>query len=186
MANVEGRATAITVMTPIKPMRTPLNRLVFWIGAHFKPLMKKLQQLSFIHYARWTIVREIPYNGPPQERERLNYDYLFFESNFNGTWDEYIDAFSEVVPARMKAIWGTSFGFPGPTPVGPFKRYIHKNDYPVQHFYSAYPQATTTEVVSALAVRDRFAPLRRDAAGMSPEEFDAAWVDFLTEIQHDL
>jgi hypothetical protein len=44
------------------------------------------------------------------EGERLHHAYLFFESNFNGTWDQYIDAFSEVVAFRMKAIysWATS------------------------------------------------------------------------------
>src|SRR3954466_5230275 len=149
MSDLQGKARPLTVMPPIKPLRTPLNRLVFWIGAHFKPLMKKLRQLSFIHYARWTIVTEIPYNGPPQEKERLNYDYLFFESNFNGTWDEYIDAFSEVVPTRMKGIWGTSYGFPGPLPVEHFKAYIRRNEYVANHYWSAYPGASTTEIVSA-------------------------------------
>src|SRR3954471_6663079 len=180
MANVEGKATAITVMTPIKPMRTPLNRLVFWIGAHFKPLMKKLQQLSFIHYARWTIVREIPYNGPPQERERLNYDYLFFESNFNGTWDEYIDAFSEVVPARMKAVWGSSYGFPGPIPVEPFKAYIRRNEYIANHYWSAYPGASTTEIIAAQRVAAALEGFNQRSDGLTPDAFAAAFAGFLT------
>lgn len=116
MASADGKATAMTVMTPVRRGWTLWLRVVFWIGRHYKPLMEKLERLSFIHYARWAIVKRIPYNGPPQEPERLRYRYLLFESNFNGTWDEYIDAFSQIVPRRMKAIWASSYGFPGPLP----------------------------------------------------------------------
>jgi hypothetical protein len=184
---VDGRATAITVLTPIKPGGTILERLVFFLAEHVELLNRALAQLSFIHYARWTILTGFPYNGPPQKREKLHYDYLFFETNFNGTWDEYIDAFSEVVPSRMKAIWGTSFGFPGPKPVGPFKAYIHANDLPIAHYYGAYPQATTKMVVSALSVRERFGEFQAEIAGIDDADaFRAAYQKFLTDIQHDI
>lgn len=184
---IDGRATAITVLTPIKPGGTPLERVVLFLGEHVKMLNQALAELSFIHYARWTIITGLPFNGAPQRQEKLHYDYLFFETNFNGTWDEYIDAFSEVVPERMKAIWGTSFGFPGPEPVGPFKSYIHANDLPIAHYYCAYPNATTKMVLSALSVRTAFDRFQDTAATINdPDEFFAAYVAFLTSIQHDL
>lgn len=184
---VAGRATGITVLTPIKPGWTPVVRLVLFIGRNVPILNRALEQLSFIQYARWSVITGVPYNGAPSEYERLRYDYLFFETNFDGTWDEYIDAFAEVIPERMSAIWGSSFGFPGPRPVGPFKDYIHRNDLPVSHYYAACPQATTKMVLSALTVRDRFAKFRTQAARLSdPEDFKAAYQSFLTDIQHHL
>lgn len=184
--NTEGRATAITVVTPLRPFATPLLHAVFWLAGHVPGAKRKLEKLSFIHYARWSVLSAVADNGPPQRPVRLRNRYLFFESNFNGTWDEYIDAFSEVVPWRMRAIWGTSYGFPGPRPVGPFKDYIRANDLPVLHYYSAYPEATTTQVRAALRVRDRLEPLRAAAPGLSPERFQARWQAFLTDVQHDL
>ena len=74
----------------------------------------RLAQLSFIHFARWTLVRRVPYNRPPQPARRLHYAHLFFESNFNGGWEEYIDAFSYVLGFGMWCAWGSSYGFPGP------------------------------------------------------------------------
>lgn len=184
---VAGRTTGITVLTPIKPGWTPLVRLVLFVGKNVTFLNRALTELSFIQYARWSVITDIPYNGKPQRRERLHYDYLFFETNFDGTWDEYIDAFAEVIPERMSAIWGTSFGFPGPRPVGPFKDYIHHNDLPVSHYYAACPEATTKTVLSALAVRDRFVAFSAQAAALSdPEEFRAAYQSFLTDVQHHL
>jgi hypothetical protein len=180
VANVEGRATAITVLTPVKPVGRLLLPIVFWVGRHATWTLKKLHMLSFIHFARWIVVPRFP------DGERLRYRYLFFESNFNGLWDQYIDAFSEVVPARMKGIWGTSYGFPGPIPVEPFKRYIRANEYIANHYWSAYPGATTTEIISAKRVAAALDDLRRRAPGMDPAAFKAAYEQMLTSVQGDL
>lgn len=183
MANVDGRATAITVLTPVWPGASLWLKLLFFAGRHLEFTLKKLETLSFIHYARWTIVSRFPDGG---RGERLRYTYLFFESNFNGTWEEYIDAFSEVVPWRMRAIWFTSFGFPGPLPVGPFKEYIRKNEYVANHYWSAYPAASTTEVISAGRVAAALDELHGRAAGMEPAQFRAEYDRLLAGLQHDL
>jgi hypothetical protein len=183
VANVEGKATAITVLTPVKRGGPLLLSLVFWAGRNVKPTLKKLETLSFIHYARWAVIDEFP-DG--EGGGRLNHTYLLFESNFNGTWDQYIDAFSEVVALRMKAIWGTSYGFPGPLPVEPFKQYIRRNEFVANHYWSAYPGATTTEIVSAGRVEAALAGLRECAGELEPEAFKALYESFLTEMQRDL
>jgi hypothetical protein len=183
MANVEGRATAITVLTPFKPTGRLLLPIVFWIARNVTATLKKLQMLSFIHYARWVVVKRFPDGG---RGERLNNPYLLFESNFNGSWDQYIDAFSEVVPTRMKGIWGTSYGFPGPIPVEPFKDYIRRNEYVANHYYNAYPGATTTEVISAARVAEAVRALRARATTLAPDDFKVAYEEMLTAIQHDL
>jgi len=84
---------------------------------------KKLRALSFIHAARWTIVERVP-GGP-----RLGSPLLLFESNFNGDWATYIDAFAYVIPERMAGVWATSWGWPGAQPAGPFKAYIRRNEH---------------------------------------------------------
>jgi hypothetical protein len=183
VANVEGKATAITVLTPTSWEGPYLLSVVFWAGRNVKSTLKKLEQLSFIHYARWAVIEKFPDGG---DGERLNHSYLFFESNFNGTWDQYIDAFSEVVAFRMKSIWGTSLGFPGPQPVSPFKDYIRRNEYVANHYWSAYPGATTTEIVSAGRVEPALAKLRKASARLDPDAFKAAYESMLTQLQGDL
>lgn len=183
MANVEGKATAITVVTPVRPWGKLWLPLLFGSGRRFTFALKKLLQLSFIHYARWAIVPDFPDDA---KGEKLKHGYLFFESNFNGLWDEYIDAFSQVVPQRMSAIWGSSYGFPGPRPVGPFKAYIRHNEYVANHYWSAYPGAATTEITSAERVDAAVAELRARADGLSPAQFKAAYDELLTKVQADL
>jgi hypothetical protein len=183
VANIDGKATAITVLTPLKPTGRLRLALVFLVGRHVTATLRKLQMLSFIHYARWAIVERFPDGG---DGEKLHHSYLFFESNFNGTWDQYIDAFSEVVPLRMKAIWGTSYGFPGPIPVDPFKAYIRRNEFVANHYWSAYPEASTTEVISAARVAAALDGFRRESASLHGDEFAAAYGRFLTRVQRDL
>ena len=113
-------------------------------GRNIRATLKKLTYSSFIHYARWAVIGVSPM-GCRREAEP---QYLLFESNFNGTWDQYIDAFSEVVPFRMKAIWGTSTASRDRTRRGvqglhPPQRVI------ANHYCSAYPGATTSEISSA-------------------------------------
>lgn len=183
MANVEGKATAITVITPLRPWGRIVLAVVFWAGRHLTFTLAKLETLSFIHYARWAVISRFPDGGGG---ERLGHSYLFFESNFNGTWDQYIDAFSEVVPLRMRAIWGTSYGFPGPLPVEMFKAYIRGNEFVANHYWSAYPGAATTEIIAAGRVAAALDGLRARAASLEPAAFEIAYRELLTKVQGDL
>lgn len=183
MASIEGKATAITVITPLKRRGPLVLRLVFWMGRNMAWTLRKLEMLSFIHYARWAVVKRFPDGA---RGERLSHSYLVFESNFNDSWDQYIDAFSEVVALRMKSIWGTSLGFPGPHPVAPFKDYIRRNELVANHYFSAYPGATTTEIISAARVQAAIEDFARTSAGLDPESFRAAYESLLTRIQGDL
>jgi hypothetical protein len=181
--NVDGRAQAITVLTPIRHGWWIWLRVLFWVLGHVPSLAEPLARLSFIHYAHWAIVAGIPFNGGPSVRERLHYKYLLFESNFNGSWDQYIEAFSEVVGQRMTAIWGSSFGFPGPIPVEPFKAYIRRNEFVANYYWSAYPKATTTIVLQALELKERLALFQERSLSMSAVDFGEAYDKLLTDVQ---
>jgi hypothetical protein len=181
--NVYGRARAITVMSPIKPGWTLFLRVLLWLFQTFPRLSEPLVRLSFIHFAHWNIVTRIPENGPPQAPERLNYHYSLFLSNFNGSWDDYIDAFSRNLTLQMKLLWGSSYGFPGPQPVDRFEAYIRRNEYVTSYYWSAYPRSSTTMILDALQLEPRFRAFLRETEALGPEEFKQAYDLFLTDVQ---
>jgi len=181
--NLYGRARAISVMSPIKPGGTEFLRGLLWLFQTFPKLSEPLVRLSFIHFAQWNIVPRIPENGPPQEPEELNYDYSLFLSNFNGSWDDYIDAFSRNLTLQMRLLWESSYGFPGPRPVGPFEAYIQRNEFVASYYWSAYPQASTTMILDALALEERLTAFLQTSESLGPEAFHAAYEEFLTEVQ---
>jgi hypothetical protein len=178
--NRAGRATALTTMTPLPRIWSPPVKLVLKVKSWAGP-DKTLRRLSFIHAAHWVMIDRFP-----GEKQRSRYSYLLFISNFNGSWFDYIDVFSRAVPAKMALLWGSSYGFPGAAPPRPFTRYIRANDRPVEHYYSAYPGATTTEIASALRVSDQFEADLATAADLDNHELTQAWRRFLTAVQRDL
>jgi hypothetical protein len=181
--NVDGQAIAITVFSTIKWWGRLFLPVLFLVTRKFPKLTETLRQLSFIHFARWSIIRRIPYNGPPQRKGRLRYPHMYFESNFNGGWEEYIDAFSHILTRGMTAFWGSSYGFPKPLPTAPFKTYIQVNETEADHYYSAYPDATSTMIQRALALDAKLEPLRRDAERMDPDAFASAYRALLCDVQ---
>ena len=175
-----GRARALTVISPLPRAWSPLLKLALWWKSRQGP-DPDLQRLSLIHVAHWVVLDRFP--GEPKRRK---YAYLLFVSNFNGSWREYIDAFATAIPLRMAVLWGTSYGFPGAQPPAPFVNYIERNQLTPNHFYAAYPQASATEVASALRVHDRFHRDVVPATALDEERFAAEWRRFLTDVQRDL
>jgi hypothetical protein len=184
--NHDGQAIAITVFSTIRVPGRVFLPVLFFVTRTFPKLTVTLRRLSFIHFARWAIIRRLPYNGPPQRKGRLRYPHMYFESNFNGGWEEYIDAFSHILTSGMTAFWGTSYGFPKPLPTAPFKAYIQANETEVDHYYSAYPDATSTMIQRALELDAKLTPLQRNAERMDPDVFAAAYRAFLADAQNAL
>jgi hypothetical protein len=174
--NVDGQAICITVFSAVKWWGRLWLPLVFLYARLVPSGHSTLAKLSFIHFARWTLVRRL-------SGQRLRHPQLFFESNFNGGWQEYIDAFSHILTRGMTLFWGSSYGFPKPLPTGQFKRYIQRHELVASHFYSAYPEVTTTIVLSALDLDRELRAFRERTSGMPADAFARAWRDFLTQVQ---
>ena len=186
--NVNGKAYAINVITPIKPWTTFLQKLIFWYVGVRPSTATRLVKLSFIHFARWVIVEknQFPHLGEGQPEEDLNYDYLLFNSNFNGTWSQYIDAFSDVLPSGLNLIWNWSVKFPGSRPGTSFKQYIRHNQVDTEYYYVAYPGATINDVKSARIVSDGVEELARKVENCSAEEFERQYNRMLLNVQKNL
>ena len=136
-----------------------------WIGLkvtrHLPFMARHILQFNFIKFVRWTVV-------PGLDGEKLHYPYLFFESNFDGPWQHYIDAFAYVIPRDIWVTWGRGPGFPAPPPAEPLKAWIAMNSMEGGTYYCAHADSSTREVNNAIAVRARFEALRRDAARHGP------------------
>ena len=183
--NVIGRMTGLTLFTPVRPQWLAVLKTGFWLGKYVPLAQKHILQFDFIHFVRWTIVRDLPHPDPAK-RTRLNYSYLFFESNFDGPWQHYIDAFAYVIPKDIRFVWGRGVQFPAPAAGRAAEGVDRAQQHGGRHYYCAYPHASTRMVKSALEVREAFQKLVADAERQSPEEFKAAYERFLADHQAHL
>jgi hypothetical protein len=188
VTNINGKAYAMNAITPMKPWKTPILKLVFFLLGAIKPLQNDLKNLSFIHFARWVVVgrHQFPRLSDQQPKEELRYDYLLFFSNFNGTWNQYIDAFSAVLSKGLNLIWRWSEKFPGSVPVTLFKEYIARVQFDTDYYYTAYPHATANDLKSAHIVQSSFESLSAIAEQSNPQQFADAYLRFVLQVQAHL
>ena len=188
MSNINGKVYAMNAITPMKPWKTWILRGFFLVLGAVKPLQADLINLSFIEFARWVIIprRKLPFLGDGQKPEDLQYDYLLFFSNFNGTWNQYIDAFSAVLSKGLNAIWRWSEKFPGSVPVTPFKEYIARLQFDTDYYYTSYPHATANDLKSAHIVQSALDGFAQKSAGLSPQQFRDEYLRFVIEVQAHL
>ena len=143
--------TEMTLITKIIPEKLPVLRQVLAvIGDPNRPSL--IKQIGTIHFARWVIID--------------NDTRLLFDSNFDGSWDQYLDDFvdNEALRAGLDRIWGCCEGYPekGAIDRTNFKAWVRSHQTPAALFYSAYPENTCKDVLRAIGVRDKFVSLLGD------------------------
>jgi hypothetical protein len=186
MSNVAGKAYGMNVVTPMRPCLTWINRL-FFMGARVIPdKLGGLLGLSLIHFARWVIIKRNQWPDLGQGKQRLQNDYMLFCSNFNGTWDQYIDAFSDGIPGGLDLLWYSSTRYPHSIPITPFKDYIRANQIDTDYYYNPVPGAAQRDVKAALRVRRAILDLAGQHGSLDPAKFQKLYVTTLIGIQNDL
>lgn len=191
MSNIAGKAYAMNLMTPIVRRRVWINRFIFWLAGlqiFQKAAFGGLITLSLIHYARWVIVRskQFPHLGPDQPKEELKYAYMFFFSNFNGSWTQYVDSFSMSIPGGLDLLWRKNVGWPNSVPETPFNEYVTKNQIWTNHYYNAYPMSSSNDVKSAQKVKKGLIELTKGLQNTSASEFKVKYNQALLSLQDDI
>jgi hypothetical protein len=94
--------------------------------------------ISTIHFVRWLVI---------DEGRRL-----MLVSDYDGSWESYIDEFAEMILSGLEAIWETAEGFPpgGARDLPAFKQFLRGGQVPSEVFFSAYPAETVLNIVSDL------------------------------------
>jgi hypothetical protein len=186
MSNVAGKAYGMNVITPMRPWKTWINRLLFMVSRTQPAQLGGLLGLSIIHFARWVIIKRDQWPDLGQGRPKLQNDYMLFVSNFNGTWDQYIDAFSDGIPNGLDLFWYSSTKYPGSIPITPFKEYIRANQIDCDYYYNATPGAAQRDIKAALRVWGALDGLAAEHGRMTPEAFAKAYRQALVSVQNDL
>jgi hypothetical protein len=179
------RATPLTVLSPIPwwwaiwiRVSWPVARIGSWVT-------RPLRKLSFIHFARWALIARWPVDRQTR-RDRAAPRSMIFLTSFDGSDIQYIEAFVRVVPGRINGLYRGATGFPGSKRFGPVARYIDEHSHPVDHFWMAYPEASTTMVTQALLLVPAYSCFASRVEGADAETFAREWRHFLTRVQRFL
>jgi hypothetical protein len=188
MSNIAGKAYAMNVITPIRWYTAWFNKLIFWAALKIPSTLKGLITLSLIHYARWVIIgrNQFPHLDPSQPKEDLKYSYMLFFSNFNGSWDQYVDSFTFAIPGGLDMFWKWNIRYPKSVALTPFHNYIRYNQIETIHYYNAYPLAASNDIKSGRIVKEKLMAFDRLEADGDDAAFQKRYRTLLRELQHDL
>lgn len=188
MSNSAGKAYAMNVITPIPWWRALWQTVIFNAVAYLPCFLKGLINLSLIHYARWTLIsrKSFPHLSKSQPKEDLHYSYMMFESNFNGSWDQYIDSFSFAIPSGLDLFWKYNVGYPKSIPLHDFYNYIRFNQLETDHYFNAYPCASANDVKSAISLFDNLKAFTDTNMQLDDDKFFDVYNEFLNDNQHFL
>lgn len=187
MSNVAGKAYCLNVLTPTTRWHGRIKSFIFILVRAFPILLAGLRGLSVIHFARWVIIRRKQWpRFDGHKSPNLYYDYTLFCSNFNGTWDQYIDAFSDGIPYMLDLAWFRDFGYPGSIPLTRFQRYIRHNQIYTEYYYNATPGAAQRDICASLRVFRAVRALAKIRHELDPVTFRREYLRMLAQVQNDL
>ncbi len=129
----------LTLLTGVEPGQVRRLRAVLSaVDALAKRLSPpgSLTGIRTIHFVRWVVM---------DEGRRL-----LMLSDYDGSWENYIDEFAEMILSGLDAIWGGATGSPpdGARDLPAFKDFLRTHQVPTPVFYSAYPTTTTLNILS--------------------------------------
>lgn len=120
--------------------------------------------MGSIHYARWL---RLP-----------NSDALVFLSNYDGSWESYLEDFVTKAHKGQTAAWTNGKGFPstrflvfdGVEDASRFKRWVRRQQRPSLFWYSRFPHLTTDHIRNNALIHHGLMRAATDTAA-------AAWLD---------
>lgn len=141
----------MTVMLPVHPrLRGYLKTILTAAGRALRnpPADGTLAGVSTVHFGRWMMA-----DGGHN---------LLFVSNYDGSWETYIgEVASDRVGRGLDLIWGCCQGYPasGAADIQTFKQVIIDHQHRAEVFYSAYPEQSARNILSAIRVAESLGAL---------------------------
>jgi hypothetical protein len=148
--SVQNHMASITIVKPGWLRRTTL-RIVLWavnLLARARATHGELSGISSIHFAHWSLID----NGRR----------LLFLSNFDGSWENYLDDFIDKASIGLTGVWSNTVDFPrtrflvfGGAADGPrFKAMARKSQTVTNAWYSAYWDQTVQGIDNNSSIRE--------------------------------
>lgn len=116
-----------------------------------------LDKIGSIHFARWIRLRGT--------------DQLVFLSNYDGSWESYLEDFIARLRDGLSSVWSNTRDFPktenlikgGAGDGARFKRWARRQQRPTRFWYGAYPELTAHRIRTHAQIRHGFAGATTEA-----------------------
>jgi len=135
------RQNELTLLTEVRPESLPRLRAVLALidlyGSHLSG-PGSLLGISTIHTVRWVLI---------DHGQRL-----LMVSNYDNSWEHYIDEFAEMILSGLDAIWSSAPDYPqaGAQDVAALKQFLRRHQCHAQLFHSAFDETSILNLKDSL------------------------------------
>lgn len=187
MPNVNEQSYAFTALTPILSGRT--EGVVH--AAELRSVLARLTdagtepfaRVPGTHFARWTIIDDVPQFGYPTHPDPLQSKYLMLETDFDGDRDAWIAALCTAMPDVLRDVYSHCVGYPGLRDAGAFQRYLVSCQLDTTLNFSPFVSNSLPSVLRALDAQRRFVGFAREVQGRSNLELRVAFTEFARQLR---
>jgi hypothetical protein len=182
MSNANGRKYGFTALFPIKSGTDGAA-----LRQHLRAMDRDergsaLAAVPIIHMARLVIVDDLPFQGLPAKLDRLESSYLLFTCDFDGNDPaQLVAAMLRSGRSIVAPIWSRCIGFPIPASEEAVIAYFKRCQITTNLFLADQPEASVTQILTALTWRRRFTDFVEQHQGADPlrlqQAFQGLWQD---------
>ena len=187
MPNINEQSYAFAALTPILSGRT--EGVVH--AAELRSVLARLTdagtepfaRVPGTHFARWTIIDDVPQFGFPTKADALQNRYLMLECDFDGGRDAWLAALCSTMPEVLRDVYSHCVGYPGLRDAAAFQRYLISCQLDTTLDFSPFSANPLPTVLRALALQRRFVGFAREVQGRSNLELRLAFTEFVRQVR---
>ena len=149
---VQNKMASLVILKP-GFLRWFVTRTVLWLfNLIYRTVFTditpgRLAGLHTIHFGHWTILDLQTKRGTTQKA-------VMFLSNYDGSWETYLDDFLVTLLSGVVAIWAGGVGFPSPLDGPSFKSWARTRMSVWHAWYQAYPDLTVANIENNDKIRE--------------------------------
>jgi hypothetical protein len=166
--NKYGSAYGLTALLPVERGREDA------LEAHLEsldPLASPFAALRQAHFVRLLVIRDLVYQGPPQEPEHLDSPYLAFTASLDGELDPFLRDVA-VLP-ESREIFSHCSGYAGEPAA--FAAWVRSHQKVNGYLLTPWPFKRVEDVREALRVQSGFGELVENTRELSDAELQDAF-----------
>ncbi len=210
MANVSGKAYALTAICPIKDGHegeiacadAVRNRLITWGVDEYSPMAKvpntylcryfvlddvysqSLTGTDFYDrfYAFWSIFSDKARLAALPHEDHLKSKYLVFSSNFHGDLETYLRGMWRHAAEDIKPIWQHCYAFEMVNDENSFIEYIKKCQRTANLFFVGSNDLPLQQQLRSLYLKQEFSRFAAESQGLPAAELQQAYLAFAKRV----
>ncbi len=187
MSNISGKAYGLTLLCPIINGSRDDESYAEILRDYLENLdvddRSPMANVPNTYLARFYILNDVFYEGFPVKDEHLKSKYLVFSSNFHGDRDTYVRRMWEAGEAAVKKIWQHCVAFDEVHTAEDFIDYVKKCQVDNNLFFNGSTDDSLAEQLKALYLKQEFTRFAYENQGLSAEELQTNFKDFVQRTQ---